>query len=142
MRPNESPMVLNNFPAYLSSQSELFADYRLRRFWVLGLCGFFIHGVLDPFSTYLAVIVYGAGTEANPWLATYVEAGWESFLIIHLPLYLVFFGVLIGFTWLFSIGSESEKQQLYSFTIVVWLVIILWGGLVVANNLLALNQSF
>lgn len=115
--------------------SKIFADYRLQRFWMAGLVAVFFHTVADPFVTYFAVNVYGVGMEANPWLSGHLEQGWQSFFLAHIPLYLMISAFFIAFTWLFSLGSESEKQQIYTLSMALWLLIILWGILIVVNNI-------
>lgn len=116
--------------------TEWYGDRRLRRFWALGLVAVGLHTVLDPVTTYVAVTVFEAGTEANPWLAGYLAQGAWAFAAIHLPVYLITFGVLGGFTWLYQQASAAEAAQLYRLSLVAWSGIILWGLLVVANNLL------
>ena len=112
-----------------------FSDSRVRRFWVLGLAALLLHTVLDPLLTYLAVNVFEVGVETNLWLATYLNQGLFMFTLIHLPLYLGVFLMMGLFTWLFSRASESEATQLYWLSVVIWSGIILWGILIVGNNL-------
>jgi hypothetical protein len=121
-----------------SAWGETLGDYRIKRFWRLGLIAVFLHGVADPVVTYLIVNVYDVGREANPWLATHLEAGGTSFLLIHVPLYVMIFGIFAAFTWLFHRGSGTEKEQIYKISLTLWSLIILWGALLVANNLLVL----
>lgn len=116
------------------AQSESFADHRLRRFWIAGLLAIFIHAVVDPLVTYYAVNVHGVGIETNVWLSEYLNDGWQSFLLIHLPLYLLIFIFFIIFSWLFTLASEPEKQQIYRLTMALWLLIATWGMILVTNN--------
>ncbi|EMA19726.1 hypothetical protein G9463_22900 [Haloarcula sp. JP-Z28] len=125
-------MVVSVFP---DAWSKTFADYRLQRFWIAGLVAIFLHAVADPLVTYFAVNVYGVGIETNPWLSGYLQQGWQSFLLAHIPLYLMIFAFFISFSWLFSLGSESEKQQIYTLSMVLWLLITLWGIFIVVNNI-------
>jgi len=125
-------MVVSIFP---DAWSRTFADYRLQRFWIAGLVAIFLHAVADPFVTYFAVNVYGVGIETNPWLSGYLENGWQSFFLAHIPLYVLILAFFIAFTWLYSFGSESEKQQTYRLAMALWLLIILWGAFVVVNNI-------
>jgi len=113
-------------------------DYRVRRFWKLGLAAVFVHIVLDPLTTYISVVTFGVGIEANSWLAAYLHAGGWAFVKIHLPLLFFIGAIFIGFTWLFSISSKRETRQLYILSILTWGGIILWGILVVVNNLMVL----
>ncbi len=125
-------MSVSIFP---DAWSKTFADYRLQRFWIAGLVATFLHAVADPSVTYFAVNVYGAGREANPGLSGYLENGWQSFLLAHIPLYLLILACFVAFAWLFSISSESEKQQMYTLGMVLWVIISFWGILVVVNNI-------
>lgn len=130
--PANSAMIVSIFP---DAWSRIFADYRLQRFWIAGLVAMFFHAVADPFVTYFTVNVYGVGMETNPWLSSLLEDGWQSFLLAHIPLYLMILAFFIAFTWLFSLASESEKQQIYRLAMGLWLLIILWGTFVVVNNI-------
>jgi len=113
-------------------------DYRVRRFWLLGSTAAFVHTVLDPILTYAVVTVFDVGTEANPWLAGYLtHSGW-AFAMIHLPLYGFVAAVLCAYTYLFSIASEREATRLYHLSLLAWGVILLWGLIVVGNNLVVL----
>lgn len=117
---------------------ESFEDRRIKVFWVLGLTALFVHGVADPAVTYFIVNVFGVGAEANPFLAPPLEKGAVPFILIHLPLYAGVCGACASFTWLFSCGSETEKQRLYRLSILIWPLIIVWGVFLVANNLIVL----
>lgn len=121
-----------------SAIRDSFADRRVRWFWIFGLVALFLHGVVDPLVTYLAVNVYGVGIETNSLLAGYLGQGVGAFVVIHLPFYVIGLGVLLAFTWLFSIASPSEMDQVFKFSILAWSFIILWGVLIVWNNLLVL----
>lgn len=124
-----------------STWATRFSDSRVRRFWILGLAALLLHTVLDPMLTYLAVNVLDVGVETNLWLATYLNQGLTTFIGIHLPLYLGSLLMMSAFTWLFSRASESEATQLYWLSIGTWSAIILWGILIVGNNLWVLLQS-
>lgn len=113
----------------------LFEAHRVRRFWGLGLLALFIHGVVDPFVTYLTVVTFGVGRETNPRLIGPLGDGPVTFVGSHLPLFLVSIAVLCAFTWLFSRASPSETERAYRLSRVVWGLLILWGLLLVANNL-------
>lgn len=116
-------------------------DYRVRRFWKLGLAAVFVHIVVDPLVTYVSVVIFEVGVEANPWLATYLYTGDWAFLTIHLPLVLFVGAVFVGFTWLFSISSGQETKQLYFLSLLAWGGILLWGLLLVGNNLVVLLKG-
>jgi len=121
--------------------TETLGDYRVRRFWTLGLIAMFLHGVADPAITYLIVDVYDVGTEANPWLAAHLSAGAAQFALIHIPLYVVALSVFVTFTWLFHRGSDAERARIHSIAVVLWTLIILWGVVIVGNNLLVLADG-
>lgn len=118
-----------------------FEDQRVRRFWVFSIVAFFLHGFVDPFVTYLAVNIYNVGVEANPLLAGPLNQGLSAFIVIHIPLYLGFFAFLCAFTWLFSRASPSETAQVYKISRIVWVGIIIWGLVIVGNNVLVLIQG-
>jgi hypothetical protein len=113
-------------------------DYRVRRFWILGIIALIIHGVLDPLVSYLAIAVFNVGQEANHLIAPYFQDGPITLLIIHIPLYAFCIGCFFVYTWLFSRGSVSERRQMYVLSLGLWCLIILWGLLLVFNNLLVL----
>lgn len=125
-------------PALPVAWEDTLTDDRIQRFWVLAVIAGFLHGVADPFVTYLIVNVYAVGTEANPWLATYLQSGAVKFILIHIPLYIVIFGVSAAFTWLFHYGSDTERAQIYTIARIFWSLAILWGVLIVGNNLFVL----
>ncbi|MFC7059981.1 hypothetical protein [Halovenus salina] len=124
----------------LSGEGAL-GDDRIKRFWGLGLIAVFLHGVADPVITYITVSVYDVGREANPWLATHLEKGATSFLLVHAQLYLIIFGIFAAFTWLFYRGTDSEREQIYKLSLVLWSLIILWGAFIVGNNLFVLADG-
>lgn len=124
-----------------SAWEDTLTDYRIKHFWMFGLIAVFLHGVADPFVTYLTVNVQGVGTEANPWLATQLQSGMVDFILVHIPLYVMIFGIFVGFTWLFHRGSDSEREQIYKLSLVLWLLIILWGIVIVSNNMYFLMDS-
>lgn len=113
-------------------------DKRRRRFWLLGGIAFLLHVVLDPFTTYLSVRVYGVALETNPLLIEPLRQGLRSFILIHLPLIALLGIVFVGLLWLLHIGSPAEAAWVARFSTIVWILIILWGILVVANNLFVL----
>jgi hypothetical protein len=98
----------------------------------------FVHTVLDPVVTYAVVVVFDAGTELNPWLASILENGGWAFAAVHLPVYVLVAVILCAYTYLFSIASDNEATQLYHLAVVAWSMILLWGLLVVGNNLFVL----
>lgn len=116
-------------------REEYAKDYRVRRFWKLGLAAIFVHVVLDPLVTYVAVAVLQVGVESNPWLAQYLSGGGWEFAIIHLPLVVLVSTIFLAYTWLFTRSSDREATQLYLLSVVFWSVILVWGCLVVGNNL-------
>lgn len=127
--------------ALVSDLRGALADWRVRRFWGLGLLAVFLHGVLDPLVTYLVVTVREAGTEANPFLAGHLDSGLGGLILVHVPLYVLAFGVLLAFTWLFARASSAEVDRLYRGSLVIWGLIILWGLILVGNNLWVLIIS-
>jgi membrane-bound metal-dependent hydrolase YbcI (DUF457 family) len=120
---------------------KIFVDPRIRRFWQFGLVGLFLHGVADPLVTYLVGPVYGVGIETNRWLSLYLSEGPVAFVAIHLPLYIFAIAGFCVFTWLFVRASPKERDQLYKLSLIVWGLIILWGVVIVANNLLVLASG-
>lgn len=130
--------VDNHLPA---GWDDTLHDYRIKRFWILGFIGLFIHGVIDPMTTYFTVSVHDVGREANPWLATHLQAGGSEFMLVHLPLYLMVGLVFVVFTWLFHHGSDTEKDQIYTMSLIFWAAVIIWGSFVVGNNILVLIDS-
>lgn len=129
---NPASRVLNR---YVIRFRNSLVDPRIREFWVLGIVSIFIHGVLDPVTTYFAVIVVDAGFEANTLFTGYLQEGPLAFFLAHLPLYVIFTVILFAFTVLFSTASETETDQLQTISRIGWSVVILWGSLVVLNNL-------
>ena len=119
-------------------REEYAGDYRVRWFWKLGVAAVFIHIILDPLVTYIVVVVFEVGAEANPWLATYLNSGNWAFVSIHLPLVLFVGAAFVGFTWLFSISSDRESRQLHILSLLTWSAVLLWGLLIVAHNLAVL----
>lgn len=115
-----------------------FADKRVRRFWGVGGVALLLHGIVDPFVTYLAVKVYGVGIEINPWLASALGQGLDTLALVHLPLFIVVFGLFVIYTWLFARASETQAKQIYRISLVGWALIITWGLLVVGHNLVVL----
>ena len=116
-------------------------DNRFRKIWIFGLAGFAINGLADPLISYLAINVLDVATEANPLMAPHLKGSVGELLLIHVPLMVLTVGGLAMLTWLFSIGTSSQKQQLYKISIGAWTLIILWGLVVVFNNLLVLIQG-
>ena len=114
---------------------------KVKVIWILGLVAFAIHGVFDPIISYLAISVFDVATEANPLMAPHLQGSIGDLLLIHVPLVVLTLGGLAMLTWLFSIGTSSQKQQLFQISIGAWTLIILWGLVVVANNLLVLIQG-
>jgi hypothetical protein len=108
---------------------------------MLGLTALTIHGILDPFVSYLAIRVFNVADELNPLMAPYFEGSIVDLLLIHVPLFLITITGLLLLTWLFSLGSDSQKQQVYRLALAVFSLMILWGLVVVVNNLLVLIQG-
>lgn len=125
-----------------STLMELYSDFRIRRFWALGLIATTIHTILDPLSTYVIVNVLGVGAEANLWLASYLNQGAWPFIAIHVPLYLFVFILLLAFTALFRRATDAEATQLYGLSLIIWGGIILWGLSIIGSNVLVLFGGF
>lgn len=125
----------------LKSHSEIKEEYRLQRVWILGSAALVIHGILDPFVSYLAIRVFNVADELNPLMVPYFEGSIVDLLLIHIPLFLITITGLILLTWLFSLGSDSQKQRVYRLALAVFSLMILWGLGVVANNLVVLFQG-
>jgi hypothetical protein len=121
-----------------STWREHVSDPRVRRFWYLGLVGLFLHGVADPLVTYLVSLVYGVGMETNHWLSMYLHRGLIAFILIHFPLYIFTIAGFCTFTWLFARASPEERYQIYKLSTITWGLIILWGMIIVTDNLLVL----
>ena len=116
-------------------------DRRVRRIWALGLLALLIHGLIDPVISYLAIQVFDVADELNPLMAPYFEGSIVDLLLIHIPLFLITITGLILLTWLFSLGTDSQKQQVYRLALAVFSLMILWGLVVVVNNLIVLLQG-
>jgi hypothetical protein len=122
-------------PSFISDEQ----TYRcIRNHWGLGLVALFFHGVLDPFVTYLSIVVFGVGVEANPFMDYYLRQGPVEFAVIHLPLFgLVLIG-LLTFTALYLRAESPEVERLYIISLIIWVGIIVWGAIIVVHNLLVL----
>lgn len=103
--------------------------------WKFGAVVLLIHGVADPISTYLAVIHYQVGVEANPVVANALNNGELHFLMFHIPLYVVIGGCLAGFTVIYSKLPEKRRKRLYQYSKYVWWGLICWGTVIVGSNL-------
>lgn len=114
------------------------SDYRIRHFWLLASLALFLHGVLDPGLSYLAVVVLESGVETNPWLATLFTQGLLPLIISHVPLYVLCGGFCYAYTRLFQIASTPVANQLYYIALAAWAAIILWGGILVGRALAAI----
>jgi hypothetical protein len=121
---------------WVTTALAVFEDRRVRRFWHLGLVALVLHGLADPLLTYFAVVYYGVATELNPFIAAPLQQGAGTFVAVHIPLYILFFALMGGYTWLFSRASPAEVERLYRFSLIGWAVIILWGAVLVGYNLL------
>lgn len=121
-----------------SSWLQQFCDPQLRRFWVLSGVSIFSHTVADPALTYLAVRVYDIGYETNPMLAAPLGESLESFVVIHSPVWAISIGTLVGFAILFERSVTDELEAIAYYGELVWAGIILWGTVLVGNNLLVL----
>lgn len=115
-----------------------YSDSRVRRFWLLGIIALVIHGLLDPLVSYLAIAVFEVGREANPLIAPYFQEGLVTLILVHLPLYFLLIACILFHFWLFLRASETERQWLHRFSLIMWGLIIAWGLILVSNNLLVL----
>jgi hypothetical protein len=93
-----------------------------------------IHGVLDPLTTYLAVAVFETGIETNYWLAGYFQQGVGAVILIHVPLYLLVITSYLSFTWLFIRATPQVATRIYWLAVGCFVLLILWGIVVVGNN--------
>jgi len=116
-------------------------DHRVKHIWALGLTALAIHGLADPAVSYLAINVFEIASEANPLLAPHFQGGLDGLLLIHIPLFMIAIVGIWSLTWLFSMGTESQKHQVHRLSVGLWSLIILWGLVVVANNLFVLFQG-
>jgi hypothetical protein len=108
---------------------------RINQVKTLWFCTFFLHAILDPFITYLSIGVLGIGYESNPFLREWLNEGIGPFVLIHIPLLVI---AIVGFLilrWFLSHGDESEQTQVYYLSVLILGGAIIWGGLVVINNL-------
>lgn len=110
----------------------------VRTNWLLGSIALFLHGIVDPAVTYVSIEVFSVGIETNQWLSGYIHQSAIAFILIYIPLFILVIGSLFALTWLFAKASPAETRQLHKLSLVVWIGIILWGAVVVANNLLVL----
>lgn len=113
-----------------------------QRLGILGGIAAGLHLVLDPVVTYLVVQVYDVGRELNPLFVEAINNGIVSFAIILIPSFVVFGLVYIGQFWLFRFADPSETEWLHRFFTVAWSINILWGLLLVGNNLFVLLSAF
>jgi hypothetical protein len=108
---------------------------RLRHLKLLWICAFLLHAVLDPLITYISIRVLDTGYESNAFMRVWLNDGIGSFLLIHIPLFL--YGV-VGFLllrWLLKLGNESQQAQVYYLSVGILGGAIIWGGVVVINNM-------
>jgi hypothetical protein len=113
----------------------------MRHIWLLGLTALAIHGMLDPLVSYLAISIFDIASEANPLMAPHFQGGIGRLFLIHIPLIILTIIGLWCLTWLFSVGTGSQKRKLYRLSVGLWALIILWGLVVVANNLFVLFEG-
>ncbi len=113
----------------------------MKHIWILGLTALAIHGILDPFVSYFAISVFDVASEANPLMAPHFQGGVDRLLLIHIPLFILAITGLWLLTWLFSLGTDPQKRQVYLLSVGLWSLIILWGSFVVLNNLFVLFQG-
>lgn len=143
---NQPPLQLNGLArkfveSLLGLDTETINDRRIRRVWLIGFTALTIHGILDPFVSYLAIRVFDVADELNPLMAPYFQGSIVDLFLVHLPLFLITITGLILLTWLFSLGTDSQKEQVYRLALAVFSLMILWGLGVVANNLAVLLQG-
>lgn len=119
-----------------------FRDLRLRRFWKLSGVAIFLHTIADPISTYLAVVVYNVGHEVNPLLATPLNQSLSAFVAVHTPVWMISIGTIAGFVVLFEKSSIEDLEIVVRYGELVWSGLILWGVIVVGNNLYVLSLAF
>lgn len=114
---------------------------RIRNILILWIIAFVFHTILDPVTTYIAVVIMNSGYETNPFLQGWLHEGFYSFLLIHLPLYGMCLVGLIVLPWLFRQAGEYEQTLIYYLSVTVFGGVILWGALLILNNLLVIGQS-
>jgi hypothetical protein len=110
-------------------------DRQIQRILFLWCFVFFLHAVADPAITYLAVVILDVGTEVNPLLRVWLQHGWRSFLLIHVPLYALGVGGFVLLRWLFRQADRHEQRQAYWLALIVMSGLSIWGVVLVVNNL-------
>lgn len=107
------------------------------RIWhscALLIVAFFLHTVVDPALTYLAVVHFEVAYETNPFIRQWLAAGAIPFIFIHFPMY-VFCGVaLISLRWFYRTATEWEQYVIYSVSMIGFSGLICWGILLALNG--------
>jgi hypothetical protein len=113
---------------------ELDRTQRVRRLWLLFGVGVFLHGVVDPVITVVALTWIPGLGEANPLIGYGLTRGWPTFVGLHLILYVVVSVPFWGIARIVRNGSEDGSERIYYLISRGLVLVILWGlGLVMWN---------
>ena len=113
---------------------ELDRTQRVRRLWLLFGIGVFLHGVVDPAITVVALTWVSGLGEANPLIGFGLESGWPTFVGLHIMLFIIVGVPFWGITRLVQTGSVGASERIYDLISRGLVLVILWGlGLVMWN---------
>lgn len=110
-------------------------EQRIRRSLIVFYVAVTFHTVLDPAITYLAVIQFEQGFEANPFIRSWLHAGLLPFVFVHLPVYVLCIGGGLTLRRLLQQAAGREQIVVYYLSIVGFSGLSCWGLLIVLNNL-------
>lgn len=108
---------------------------RLKHLLILWIGAFFFHAVADPVVTYIAVTLLEAGVETNPFIRGWLNQGIGMFILIHIPLFILAVVGWMILRWLIKRELKQEQRSVYHLSVIVLVVINLWGAILVLNNL-------
>jgi len=100
-----------------------------------------LHAIVDPILTYIIVVVFGVGYESNPMLAAPLNQSLTAFILVHVPLWVIITVVIVMFAIIFEKAPLEDIDTIVYYGEFVWLGIILWGILLVGNNLFVLVSA-
>ena len=124
-----------------NSWLNLFRNPKQRRFWLFSGVATFLHAIVDPILTYIIVVVFGVGYESNPMLAAPLNQSLTAFILVHVPLWVIITVVIVMFAIIFEKAPLEDIDTIVYYGEFVWLGIILWGILLVGNNLFVLVSA-
>ncbi|MUV87036.1 hypothetical protein GJ631_10765 [Natronomonas sp. CBA1123] len=94
----------------------------------------FLHGVVDPAITVVALTWAPGLGEANPLIRYGLNRGWPTFVGLHVMLFIVVGVPFWGITRLVRTGSADASERIYYLISRGLVLVILWGlGLVMWN---------